>query len=205
MDDETGHITQDTPLVFRATSDYWGENETLADELWESINIDPITVALSSEYVEQHGLADSARFPWDNDKRTYILKGFHDLHCLKSMRRAFVDLQRGVDTKTDWFHMYHCLDALRQDLMCYADDTPMPIPKDITYIGDGQVRQCRDWNKLTAWATAPEQNACYRQLSDYNQVFHSLEKFAYCPEGSPYYDIQREYFEKHGHRDPFVE
>lgn len=103
----------------------------------------------------------------------------------KSMRRAFVDLQRGVDTEIDWFHMYHCLDALRQDLMCYADDTPMPIPTDITYIGDGQVRQCRDWNKLTAWATALEQNACYKQLSNYKEVFHSLEKFAFCPEGSP--------------------
>lgn len=82
IDDEIGHITQDTPLVFRATSDYWGKNETLADELWDSINIDPITVALSSEYIEQHGLADSAQFPWDDDKRTYILKGFHDQHCL---------------------------------------------------------------------------------------------------------------------------
>lgn len=87
--------------------------------------------------------------------------------------------------------------------MCAADDTPMSAPFS-HQSGDGQVRQCRDWNGLIAWARRPDQNACY-EFDDYREATNTLENFAFCPPGSPYRDFQRAYFERHGHKDTYEE
>lgn len=85
--------------------------------------------------------------------------------------------------------------------MCTADDTPMPAEA-AHHVGDGQVRQCRDWNKLIAWARRPDQHACY-DFDDYREATNTLELFAFCPENSPYREFQQQYFERHGHKDPY--
>ena len=69
--------------------------------------------------------------------------------------------------------------------------------------GDGQVRKCKDWDALVRWTQDPKRHACFRMLSDYRRVPHSLEQFAYCLEDSPYADIMEAYFAEHGHRDPY--
>jgi len=70
------------------------------------------------------------------------------------------------------------------------------------HVGDGQVRQCRDWSKLVAWATRPDQHACYR-FDDYREATNTLELFAFCPEDSPYLPFMKAYFEYHGHKDAY--
>lgn len=77
----------------------------------------------------------------------------------------------------------------------------MPAPV-AHHVGDGQVRQCRDWNKLTAWATRKDQHACY-DFDDYREATNTLELFAFCPKDSPYRAFQEAYFEYHGHKDPY--
>lgn len=120
------------------------------------------------------------------------------------MRKKAMDLRDGVESTVSWGHYEHCLDALRQDIMCRADDTPM-YAKVGHHVGDGQVSMCRDWSKLIEWTQSPDRNACFRMLSDYRHTEHNLEKFAFCPEDSPYYEISQAYFEKWGHVDPWVE
>lgn len=66
------------------------------------------------------------------------------------MRKAYTDLLRGSDQVVPAAHFYHCLYTLRQDLICLADDTPMPTVNAVHQIGNGQVPQCRDWEKLVA-------------------------------------------------------
>ena len=88
--------------------------------------------------------------------------------------------------------------------MCLADDTPMHVDPITSSIGDGQVRQCRSLDALAAWVEAPDQNACYRTLSDYKKLNNTIERFAFCPEGSQYEPVAREYFEQQGHSNPFV-
>lgn len=85
--------------------------------------------------------------------------------------------------------------------MCIADDTPMPASAD-RHVGDGQVRQCRDWNKMISWATQPERHACYN-FDDYREATNTLELFAFCPPESPYRPTQQAYFEYHGHKDAY--
>lgn len=72
----------DTPRVNEPKNDYWGENETLADELWNQLNTDAVAVQFSDEYAREHQLPKSARFPWDDSKGIYFIKALHELHCL---------------------------------------------------------------------------------------------------------------------------
>lgn len=68
-------------------------------------------------------------------------------------------------------------------------------------IGDTQIMQCRDIEKVRKWATSPENGACFRVGDDFRPVVHNLERHAFCPVDSPYYAVAKEYFEKHGHKD----
>jgi hypothetical protein len=99
--------------------------------------------------------------------------------------------------------MGHCLDNLRQDIMCTADDTLMPGMFEHR-LGDNQVLQCRDWEALNRWAKDPERDSCFLQESDYKHIAHNLERHAVCPPGSQYDEVSRKYFEIHGHKDLFV-
>ena len=110
---------------------------------------------------------------------------------------------RGLPQDIKLGHAEHCLDALRQDVMCRADDTPMPVGSVPHSLGDGQVMKCRNWDKLIEWTQAPEQNACFRLMGDYHTVTHTLERHQYCPPDSRYYPVMKAYFDKFGHKDPW--
>lgn len=75
--------------------------------------------------------------------------------------------------------------------MCHADDfldyTAGPNEESLT--GDNQPRMCRDWNKLNEWAK--ERTSCYKTVNitragEDHGVEHQLDRYMYCPEGSPY-------------------
>ena len=86
------------------------------------------------------------------------------------------------ETQSEPFgHIMHCLDSLRQDILCQADDTPRFTGTIPSRSGVGQNRVCRDWDKLAAWAK--RHTACHRHIHFSDTV---LERFQFCPEGSPY-------------------
>jgi hypothetical protein len=120
------------------------------------------------------------------------------------MRKAFLDYEEGRAVVVSSEHVYHCLDSLRQDISCYADDTPMPGPFQGAGIGNAQTMQCRNLTKVFEWATTPERGACFHAGNDFRHVLHNLERHAFCPENSQYSPVVKEYFEKHGHKDIYV-
>lgn len=63
-----GHLPFDSPTTYQAFTDYWGDNETVSDQLWEELDANPVAIALTDTYATQHGLPLSARFPWDDEK-----------------------------------------------------------------------------------------------------------------------------------------
>ncbi|CCM06845.1 uncharacterized protein FIBRA_09149 [Fibroporia radiculosa] len=90
---------------------------------------------------------------------------FHDLHCVDMIRRYsyiehYPDLQNTMTTRPRFFrdHLNHCLEMLRQNLMCHADIAfitydwvagfPKPFPDFNT------VHQCRDFTKIQQWNRA---------------------------------------------------
>jgi hypothetical protein len=121
----------------------------------------------------------------------------------KFIRRAFTDYERGLEPRLDGRHVHHCLDSLRQDVQCMADDTPMPTGADARAIGDEQTVMCRNYSALVEWVYAPERMACHKALSDYRSITHSIERYAFCPEDSRYFPVMRKYFQQKGHSDPW--
>ncbi|KAF1946910.1 hypothetical protein EJ02DRAFT_499741 [Clathrospora elynae] len=193
----------DTAIPYHAMTEYWNPNASDSDmeAAWDAIDTNAMAVALDDAFAESVGLPPSTQFPWDTERSIYYVKGIHDLHCLKLIRKAIVSKHNGNDLIFSLNHIYHCLDGIRQDIMCTADDTPMPAP--IAHqAGDGQIRQCRDWDKLVAWARRPDQHACY-DFDDYREATNTLELFAFCPPDSPYREFQQAYFEYHGHKDAY--
>jgi hypothetical protein len=77
-------LNLDTPSVHYHHTDYWSENITKADELWDGIETNSMVVALTDQFADAHNLPRSDRFPWDARKGRYFVKVFHQLHCLVS-------------------------------------------------------------------------------------------------------------------------
>ncbi|MCJ1456070.1 hypothetical protein MMC28_006427 [Mycoblastus sanguinarius] len=192
-----------TQYRFDYFNDYWSTNETLADELWDSIDTDSLVVALDQHYISTHNLPSSNPFPWDPSKGLYYLKSFHLLHCLKHLRKVITDYRHTNATSLSSRHTFHCLDIYRQYTLCHADDTPMPARYSDDALGDQQVLQCRSMDRLREWSKRGDRNACFRMVDEFKPAAHTLEKYQYCEAQSPYYGAMREYFEAHGHKALF--
>lgn len=95
---------------------------------------------------------------------------FHSLHCLNAVRLVVsktlynlseserMDLHHhtglGLPPKFEQIHMEHCMDRIRQALMCQGDMTPSPlyswagIP---IALGKAGTHTCRKWEPLMEW------------------------------------------------------
>jgi hypothetical protein len=220
-----GLTTTDT---FWQNTEYNHPNRTISDAAWESIDTSPNTISLDKEYTRKHNLSDSIPFPWDPSRGLYIIKAFHHMHCLvcaslpfmqprprknhwirpqKNIRHAYNEALLSHPNQPQLIppsHTYHCLDILRQDIMCRPDDTPMPTEQGRHKIGDGQKRKCKDWSALVAWTQDAKREACFKMFSDYRRM-HTLEQFAFCNEGSRYTETMERYFREHGHQSLYLD
>ncbi|KAG9604954.1 hypothetical protein KCU77_g1031, partial [Aureobasidium melanogenum] len=186
-------LERDTVVVLDGHDPFTDANDTLRDQLWLDINVDDGMIALSDDYVEEMGLPVSQRFPWDESKGIYLLQAHHNLHCARSVYISLMEYRLNQPQTRSHHHVIHCLDALRRDVICNADDiprytTPEPIPE----TGHGQLRRCRNWDKLNDWAK--QHNACYRYINETSRDYPEVQRFVWCPEGSPYRKEVDKYF-----------
>ncbi|KAF2828336.1 hypothetical protein CC86DRAFT_241323, partial [Ophiobolus disseminans] len=93
---------------------------------------------------------------------------FHQLHCLNALRGAYwashraalaghklVDTDLPVDIQES--HARHCVDLLRQVLMCHADTTLEVVDEKINGVhGFRTPHQCGNWEQLKAWTSAQQ-------------------------------------------------
>ena len=95
--------------------------------------------------------------------------------------------RQNTEQPVPWWHTLHCLNVLREEVICDASDIPrytgyQPDQKS----GMGQVRMCRDWKQLEAWSR--EHTACWKHIgniySDPN--FNELDRYKFCPPESNY-------------------
>ena len=139
-------LSFDPPIPNKWHIAYNGENEALVDEPWASLqlDIDADLAALSDKYTKVNDLLYAQSLPWQNNMGIYFLNGLHCMHCLvslifspkahglphlmyfvqKNVRRAFFDHRKGEPQSASSYHINHCMDTIRQDLMCFADDAP---------------------------------------------------------------------------------
>ncbi|OJJ42007.1 hypothetical protein ASPZODRAFT_2129235 [Penicilliopsis zonata CBS 506.65] len=98
--------------------------------------------------------------PIPDDPGYYVvsLNVFHQLHCLNMLRKRIWSKE---DFPADhelmgMEHIEHCIDALRQSLMCSADITPLPWAWDAVAHQAKEVAEtahtCRDFDRIRQWA-----------------------------------------------------
>ncbi|KAL1617275.1 hypothetical protein SLS56_011046 [Neofusicoccum ribis] len=94
------------------------------------------------------------------------------------VRRTMLDLYHGIAPEWPISHSRHCFDALRQHIMCHADNTPLYGAGDHK-AGDGQLHRCKSWAALRDYATA--NTACFR---DGKPGWTLEDRFGHCDDGT---------------------
>ena len=91
----------------------------------------------------------------------------HNLHCLNAVRKhldsSYYGRSMELPQEYQRMHMDHCLDMLRQSIMCHADLTPVTLKpfwdggeegpkKRVFYLGQTEREHtCRRWEDVRAW------------------------------------------------------
>ncbi|KAH8813656.1 hypothetical protein DL96DRAFT_1757522, partial [Flagelloscypha sp. PMI_526] len=108
----------------------------------------------------QASLLPNRTYPIAGDPEGYYVMGldvFHQLHCLNIVRMAFRK-ERYLDYATELSqdHVWHCVDAIRQSLMCNADISVNVWQWDDRHnkvMGRStQAHQCHNFDKIRNWA-----------------------------------------------------
>jgi Mycotoxin biosynthesis protein UstYa len=130
-------------------------------------------VTLPKSIASEKGLWPTPEDPYNSENSIYLLSGFHHIHCLVWMllqvrhyEMHLICLQTVVrdhiwhgktHTKHEWSwpHINHCLDTIRQTLMCNIDTTLLGTTHaDLRVFGDGhQPHTCKDFWGIKQWLT----------------------------------------------------
>ncbi|AEO63293.1 uncharacterized protein THITE_2062646, partial [Thermothielavioides terrestris NRRL 8126] len=100
------------------------------DRLWDTqIPWEQGIIALRKDEAAAMGLPESAPWPWDSkNKGIYIVNAHHLLHCVRILYISIQQYRRGKEQTISYAHVLHCLDSLRVEVMCHADDTLRYVP-----------------------------------------------------------------------------
>jgi hypothetical protein len=95
----------------------------------------------------------------------FELDVYHSLHCLNALRMR-IDEQYYHQQQTfnnsriryppNWLqeHTAHCIDQLRQSIMCHGDLTPVPLYVWRGFpisLGRSELHTCRKWDRIRDW------------------------------------------------------
>ncbi|KAF2169662.1 hypothetical protein M409DRAFT_20077 [Zasmidium cellare ATCC 36951] len=110
----------------------------------------------------------TVKSPRHPGKNIAIVTVFHELHCLNSLRKALYPEYYFGTPRTDeiyWSHIYHCIDAIRQSLMCNADVDVTTChwveTQEAPYADLSKNQVCRDFDAIKSW-----QNETMEDLND---------------------------------------
>jgi len=130
-----------------------GENKQRADHLWHSIfPVGNGVLSLNMFDAKANGLHETTVDPLNHTNGLYIMAGFHTIHCVTVLRNALWHYRLGENQTAPWSHNVHCLDMIRQTLMCNLDTTIMWTWDPETF-ADGQLRVCKDYWEIHHWAS----------------------------------------------------
>ncbi|KAI1763305.1 hypothetical protein GGR53DRAFT_497994 [Hypoxylon sp. FL1150] len=91
---------------------------------------------------------------WDTDEQGFALSMHHQIHCLGLIKHVLVMAERNQTlTSGDFRHMDHCVEYIRQAIMCHGDLTLEPLMPEATRTSIesdtwGSKHYCRDWSVL---------------------------------------------------------
>ncbi|KAI1130220.1 hypothetical protein F5Y10DRAFT_276213 [Nemania abortiva] len=121
------------------------------DESWENL-LYSLNVRVTKEELQQLNTNMTNRIQISGGDYIGVLGVYHHLHCLNNLRR----INTGPFSKK---HSNHCIDAIRQSLMCHANtETHTGIwvhDPDIPHasaLGSHAITTCVSWESLDNWA-----------------------------------------------------
>ncbi|KAB2569894.1 Cyclochlorotine biosynthesis protein R [Lasiodiplodia theobromae] len=165
-------------IKFNWHTPWSSNNDSEADQLWDNINTAHGHIAVDRDWASTQNWPPSMDVPGQPGKAMYLLEAYHQLHCLRLIRRTLLDLYHGTPPQWPIAHNRHCFDALRQHIMCHADSTPLYGVGD-HMAGNEQVHSCKSWTALRDYATA--NTACFHD----GQPGWTLEDhFSQCDDGT---------------------
>ncbi|KAH8817356.1 hypothetical protein F5884DRAFT_779139 [Xylogone sp. PMI_703] len=144
----------------------------------QNISVDPYEGPLSPEtnskwlQLQDVGIyrltaAENAQLPTSTafdlehpDNYIVVIAMFHQIHCLDQIRHvAYGDVNPYNEPESVVkMHLDHCVDYLRQVLMCHGDTTPITVYHDYTHDPpkwrtNWEIHHtCRNYDKLHEWA-----------------------------------------------------
>ncbi|KAK0114334.1 hypothetical protein ONS95_013826 [Cadophora gregata] len=156
--------------IYRATG------SPAVDAAWQALGVDYRAAIVPPELAAASGLIDSQVQVSDRYGGGFPanVEGLHHLHCLNLLRQAlyfnfdyYHKLGKGAFSNKDEilrFHVTHCLDTLRQQLMCTADVGVLGQvwwnrEKPAAYPDFNTRHKCRNFDDIRQWAfehQAPE-------------------------------------------------
>ncbi|KAF2399115.1 ATP-dependent DNA helicase [Trichodelitschia bisporula] len=133
-------------------------NTDLANDYWMNITRDRNNGLISapSAWAVELGLPTSKQRTADGETVLQV-DMFHQLHCLERIRMDIISapfMYQLNPNRTDqhpWTrHTLHCVDYLRQAVMCNGDVTLVSTGKDLEF-DHSPPRQCRDFEAISKW------------------------------------------------------
>ncbi|GIZ42879.1 hypothetical protein CKM354_000612800 [Cercospora kikuchii] len=118
-------LVDELPTIYKRFhwwTEYSDNNDTATDQRWEDINPAHGFIAMNREWALDNHWPDSMHLPSDDRKNVYLLEAYHMIHCLYVIRKTFWEAVNREEYT--WNPPGHCFDALRQFIVCKADNTP---------------------------------------------------------------------------------
>ncbi|KAI9661226.1 MAG: hypothetical protein M1821_009553 [Bathelium mastoideum] len=129
-----------------------------AEAYWHSITkgANNGLVSIPSTYARAHNLELSGLNTTAGES-VFQIDAFHQLHCVARIREMILSYPSLLKLNPDlgehdryYRHTLHCVDYLRQSIMCNADLTMVSTGQDLEF-DHSPPRQCRDWDAIVGW------------------------------------------------------
>ncbi|RYP62928.1 hypothetical protein DL770_009503 [Monosporascus sp. CRB-9-2] len=89
---------------------------------------------------------------WEEDSEGYGVAVMHQVHCVAVVKHALLTYEETGKSDANQVHLHHCVETLRQAVMCHADLTlehpGMDNPYDVVLSGWENTHLCRDWGSV---------------------------------------------------------
>ncbi|KAF2663827.1 hypothetical protein BT63DRAFT_460949 [Microthyrium microscopicum] len=135
---------------------YIGEPNAEVDKNWDELTWGRYFLITEDEAKSAWG-DDVGEF-WDEKQGGYVagIDMFHTLHCVDQIRKLLHAPHYNITISTNTaLHRDHCLEQIRQYIMCAGDLTPIPTKfysgLGRNYVDSDYPHTCRNFQKLHDW------------------------------------------------------
>ncbi|KAM3461042.1 hypothetical protein NHJ6243_005359 [Beauveria neobassiana] len=137
-------------------SNFKGMPRPEVDDAWENL-LQYNDIRVQKQDLEKANLKS---VPLNDEKGGYFvtLDVYHTLHCVNHIRKSYYSdyYHNPNPVAQQREHFDHCIDLLRQTLMCHGDISLHPFEWIDEYRfpwpTEQTEHQCRNWDKLVAWS-----------------------------------------------------